>query len=247
MTWNLLHARAAAQGRRWHSRARQPALALGRRVPLRLRATPTTVSADAALRLRGLGQLLQGAAPARAPRHRVRDGRVSRRRPLEPAGAARRAATRRCACRRSCSTTGARSASRTRSSGTSARGRDFVPDGLVRARAGAPVDVLRAVRATSRTSRSRASGSRTRARPRRVRRPDPRADEGRVRARSTRWSAHLAGATFLVGERYTLADIALYAYTHVAHEGGFDLGAYPAIRAWLERVASQPGHVTIDA
>jgi glutathione S-transferase len=58
---------------------------------------------------------------------------------------------------------------------------------------------------------------------------------------------HLAGRTFLVGERYTVADISLYAYTHVAPEGGFDLGPYPAIRAWLERVAGQPGHITIDA
>ena len=45
----------------------------------------------------------------------------------------------------------------------------------------------------------------------------------------------------------TLADIALYAYTHVADEGGFDLEPYPALRTWLERVASEPGHVTIDA
>ena len=58
---------------------------------------------------------------------------------------------------------------------------------------------------------------------------------------------HLDGRAFLVGERYTLADISLYAYTHVAHEGGFDLERYPAIRAWLDRVAGQPGHITIDA
>lgn len=58
---------------------------------------------------------------------------------------------------------------------------------------------------------------------------------------------HLARRTFLVGERYSLADISLYAYTHVAGEGGFDLSRYPGIGAWLERVASQPGHVTIDA
>jgi len=58
---------------------------------------------------------------------------------------------------------------------------------------------------------------------------------------------HLAGHTYLVAERYTIADISLYAYTHVAHEGGFDLTPYPAIRAWLDRVAAQPGHVTIDA
>jgi len=58
---------------------------------------------------------------------------------------------------------------------------------------------------------------------------------------------HLVGHTYLVAERYTIADISLYAYTHVAHEGGFDLSPYPAIRAWLDRVAAQPGHVTIDA
>jgi glutathione S-transferase len=58
---------------------------------------------------------------------------------------------------------------------------------------------------------------------------------------------HLEGREFLVAERYTVADIALYAYTHVAHEGGFELERYPAIRAWLERVAAQPGYVTIDA
>jgi glutathione S-transferase len=45
----------------------------------------------------------------------------------------------------------------------------------------------------------------------------------------------------------TLADIALYAYTHAADEGGFDLGRYPAIRAWLARVAAEPGHVPIAA
>jgi glutathione S-transferase len=58
---------------------------------------------------------------------------------------------------------------------------------------------------------------------------------------------HLEGRDRLVGDAMTLADIALYAYTHVAHEGGFDLGAYPAVRAWLERVAAEPGHVAIDA
>jgi len=56
---------------------------------------------------------------------------------------------------------------------------------------------------------------------------------------------HLASRTFLVGERYTIADVALYAYTHVAHEGGFDLAPYPAVRAWLARVAREPGHVPI--
>ena len=47
------------------------------------------------------------------------------------------------------------------------------------------------------------------------------------------------------GEAYSIADIALYAYTHVAHEGGFDLARYPGIRAWLQRVAAQPGHIRI--
>jgi glutathione S-transferase len=57
----------------------------------------------------------------------------------------------------------------------------------------------------------------------------------------------LDGADFLVGARYSIADIALYAYTHVAHEGDFDLAGYPVIREWLGRVAAQPGHVPIDA
>jgi len=56
---------------------------------------------------------------------------------------------------------------------------------------------------------------------------------------------HLAERRFFVAERYTIADIALYAYTHVAHEGDFHLGRYPHIRTWLPRVASQPGHVPI--
>jgi glutathione S-transferase len=55
------------------------------------------------------------------------------------------------------------------------------------------------------------------------------------------------GEPFLIGSSPTLADIALYAYTHVAHEGRFDLSRYPAIGAWLERVAADPGHVTIEA
>jgi glutathione S-transferase len=58
---------------------------------------------------------------------------------------------------------------------------------------------------------------------------------------------HLAGHDYLVAGRYSIADIALYAYTHVAHEGGFDMSGYPAINAWLGRVAAEPGHVPIDA
>ena len=58
--------------------------------------------------------------------------------------------------------------------------------------------------------------------------------------------SHLAaGRTFFVGERYTIADIALYAYTHVADEGGFYLQPYEQVRAWLERVRCQPGYIPI--
>ncbi|MGH7288496.1 MAG: glutathione binding-like protein, partial [Myxococcota bacterium] len=56
---------------------------------------------------------------------------------------------------------------------------------------------------------------------------------------------HLARHRFFAAERYTIADIALYAYTHVAEEGGFALAPYPAIRAWLERVSGQPRHIPI--
>jgi glutathione S-transferase len=56
---------------------------------------------------------------------------------------------------------------------------------------------------------------------------------------------HLGARDFFAGSRYSVADIALYAYTHVAHEGGFDLAPYPALCAWLARVAAQPGHVRI--
>ena len=58
---------------------------------------------------------------------------------------------------------------------------------------------------------------------------------------------HLAGRRYLVRESYSLADIALYGYTHVAEEGGFGLEPYPGVREWLERVAAEPGHIPIDA
>jgi glutathione S-transferase len=58
---------------------------------------------------------------------------------------------------------------------------------------------------------------------------------------------HLGDHDYFVGERFTIADIALYAYTHIAPEGGFDLEPFPAIRAWLARVAAQPGIVPITA
>ncbi|MGF1676566.1 MAG: glutathione S-transferase family protein [Rivularia sp. (in: cyanobacteria)] len=57
---------------------------------------------------------------------------------------------------------------------------------------------------------------------------------------------HLTGKTFFVGERYTIADIALFAYTHVADEGGFDLSRFNAILAWIERVKMQPGYIGIN-
>ena len=56
---------------------------------------------------------------------------------------------------------------------------------------------------------------------------------------------HLAHRDWFVGDRPSLADIALYAYTHVAPEGGFDLTGFPGVCAWLERIRSQSGHVPI--
>jgi glutathione S-transferase len=58
---------------------------------------------------------------------------------------------------------------------------------------------------------------------------------------------HLSRQPFFVGGRLGLADIALYAYTHVAEDGGFHLSAYPAVSAWLERVAAEPGYVPMNA
>jgi glutathione S-transferase len=56
---------------------------------------------------------------------------------------------------------------------------------------------------------------------------------------------HLTGRDFFVGDRATVADIALYAYTHVADEGGFEIARFEAIGAWLERVRALPGYVSI--
>ena len=58
---------------------------------------------------------------------------------------------------------------------------------------------------------------------------------------------HLAGREFLVGEAPTVADLALYAYTHVADEGGFEMGRFRAIGAWLERIRTLPGYTPIAA
>lgn len=54
---------------------------------------------------------------------------------------------------------------------------------------------------------------------------------------------HLDGRSFMVGDRYGVADIGLFGYVHVAHEAGLNMDAYPAVQAWLESVASQPGHI----
>jgi glutathione S-transferase len=58
---------------------------------------------------------------------------------------------------------------------------------------------------------------------------------------------HLADHEWLVGRDFSIADISVYAYTHVAEEGGFDLGPYPAARAWIDRVAGRPGYVPMEA
>lgn len=57
---------------------------------------------------------------------------------------------------------------------------------------------------------------------------------------------HLAKHDWFAGGQYSIADIALYGYTHVAEDGGFDLARYPAISSWLKRVAAQPNYITLD-
>jgi glutathione S-transferase len=57
---------------------------------------------------------------------------------------------------------------------------------------------------------------------------------------------HLATHDFFAAGRYTIADIALYAYTHMSNESAFDLTGFPSIRAWLKRVSDQPGYVPIN-
>ena len=59
--------------------------------------------------------------------------------------------------------------------------------------------------------------------------------------------AHLINSEYLVGNQCTIADISLYAYTHVADEGGFDLAAYPAINAWLGRIQSMDGYIAMGS
>jgi glutathione S-transferase len=57
---------------------------------------------------------------------------------------------------------------------------------------------------------------------------------------------HLARYDWFAGGRYSIADIVLYAYTHCAADGGFDLAAYPAVRAWLKRVEGEPNHMPLQ-
>ena len=74
--------------------------------------------------------------------------------------------------------------------------------------------------------------------------------EGKWRAGNRALAAldeHLGGREWLVGDAYSVADISLYGYTHMADEGGFDLGQYPAVQEWTARVAARPGHVPIEA
>jgi glutathione S-transferase len=58
---------------------------------------------------------------------------------------------------------------------------------------------------------------------------------------------HLSQHHWFAADRYSIADIALYGYTHCAADGGFDLGAYQAVSAWLKRVADQPAHIPLEA
>ena len=74
---------------------------------------------------------------------------------------------------------------------------------------------------------------------------DLKAKERGGRAALEALDRRLTDNQYLVGEQYSIADIALYAYTHVAPEAGFELEPYPGIRAWLSRVATQPGHIPI--
>jgi glutathione S-transferase len=78
-----------------------------------------------------------------------------------------------------------------------------------------------------------------------------RADLPRLRERGEAALAvmqqQLARGEFLVANRYSIADIALYAYTHVAADAGFDLGRYPAVLAWLERVRAQPRYIAMPS
>jgi glutathione S-transferase len=74
----------------------------------------------------------------------------------------------------------------------------------------------------------------------------PARHEGGYRALAA-MQRRLSGRRYLVGDSLSIADIALYGYVHVAGEGGFDLGRFPAVEEWIARVAAEPGHIAIDA
>jgi glutathione S-transferase len=57
---------------------------------------------------------------------------------------------------------------------------------------------------------------------------------------------HLAAHDWFAGNRYSIADIALYGYTHSAADGGFDLSLYPEVSRWLKRITEQPGYISLD-
>ena len=80
--------------------------------------------------------------------------------------------------------------------------------------------------------------------------PDHRKDEYQQKLEAgyrvlTQMETHLHNRRFLVGDQCSIADISLYAYTHVAHEGGFELSRFPSINAWLSRIQSLPGYVSM--
>ena len=194
----------------------------GTRLDPRREATP-----DAALRLGRLGQLLQGAPPPRPPRARATSAASGRRRPLEPA--------RRCSASLN---PGLRVPTLVLDDGRPlgesgailwylGDGTEYVPDGPVRPGQGPAVDVLRAVqpRAVRRRLPLLAHEERSRSTRRRSR-----SASASATSPSTRWRATSPATSSSSAERYSIADIALYAYTHVAHEGGFDLARLPRDR-----------------
>jgi glutathione S-transferase len=126
----------------------------------------------------------------------------------------------------------------------SRRGHALPAGGSPGARAGAPVDVLRAVlpRAQHRHLPLLLRHLELTEERRRALVEKKRLGEAALAV----MAGHLASREFFVAGRYSIADIALYAYTHVADQGGFDLGPFPSIRGWLERVRRQPGHVPMS-
>ena len=137
------------------------------------------------------------------------------------------------------------SPSPTRSSSTWRRGRGFSPSDRAGTGPHPAVDVLRAVQPRT-LHRSRAPLASARRNDRRAARPASHPGWRAVAPRSRSWKRHLARSDWFGGEALSIADIALYAYTHVADEGGFELADYPAVGGWLGRIANQAGHVPMN-